>query len=205
MAFIHAPNVGEFRINQRYIGQEVQNTLYFRPVGTVMGAAWLTSFAGELAAWWQARIAPNVGAGLSLNNVTGVDLTTDSGPVGIYTPTSPVEGTKPGNALPGNVTWCVTFKSPKRGRSYRGRNYIAGLVDSTVTGNTLDIVTANAFRDGYAALLDVPFSDAGEWVLVSRYHDKAPRAVADVVGVNAVGYHDLFLDSQRRRLPGRGL
>lgn len=55
----------------------------------------------------------------------------------------------------------------------------------------------------YLSLLDTPFTPDFELSVVSFYHLGAPRAGGLVQPVTAIG-GDLFLDSQRRRLAGRG-
>jgi len=44
-----------------------------------------------------------------------------------------------------------------------------------------------------------------DWVVVSRFHDNAPRTAGVVSFINAATVVDATVDSQRRRLPGRGL
>jgi hypothetical protein len=108
------------------------------------------------------------------------------------------------DTLPNNVTWAIKFNTANRGRSGRGRNYIIGLTKPKVAANLLNPITAGQFVDGYLDLLtDLAASD-WEWVVYSRFEDKVERTTGLAQPVVSVSFADLILDSQRRRLPGRG-
>jgi hypothetical protein len=75
-----------------------------------------------------------------------------------------------------------------------------------VVGNTFDATKADnlvqAYIDGILTNADITAS--WEMVVVSTVENKAPRASALVQPVTSVLYTDLTVDSQRRRLTGRG-
>jgi len=114
-------------------------------------------------------------------------------------------GISGGDALPASMAIVVTLRTALRGRSYRGRNYVGGISDSSVEGVNL---VKPAFRaecvDVFNDLIGGTIVTQGAWVVVSRFHDKVPLTTGVTTVVNTVLTVDNVLDSQRRRLPGRG-
>jgi len=116
-------------------------------------------------------------------------------------------------SFPGNVTMAVSFRTSAAGRSGRGRNYIAGLVDLRDGNSLLDDVYAGQLVDAWSGLRTLGSEDGWAQVVVSRYSGytivdgkkvPTPRAEGITNEVNTILLTDRTLDSQRRRLPGRG-
>jgi len=123
----------------------------------------------------------------------------------------PVAGSAAGFPLPNNDSYVITFNTAARGRSGRGRNYILGLTTSDqLTANTV----TSGFRTGllayYTALKALASENGAEMVVVSRFSgvdadgDPIPRAEGVARAITSFSTADTTLDSQRRRLPGRG-
>lgn len=205
MAFIPAEKVVQVSLNMTYLGQLVQNTLYWQfddPV-TIAG---MEALGTLVVAWWDVELAPQLSTQLTLNNVTLTDLSDETAPVVVWTGSLPASGTNSSPALPGNVAWVIKFNTLARGRSSRGRNYIVGLCEGNVAGNLLDVGAANFIVTAYEELmLPMTSPQTAKWVVLSRYENNAPRLFGLAREVTSVSYTDLVLDSQRRRLPGRGL
>lgn len=188
--------------------QRVENTIYVRAtedatdVWTLAGVAELGT---ALGAWVVAELLPLMSASLTVNEVLLTDLTT---PTAIsYTQVVGIAGSVGGACAPGNVTFTTTFRTTGRGRSSRGRNYWMGIPELHVTGNTVSSAYQEDIRDAYADLnsyiADVPRVPVH--CIVSRYSEGEPRTTALVQNVAAVVHTDNLIDSQRRRLTGRGL
>lgn len=213
MPFIPAISCVEVDLNQRLHGEQVQNTLYGVNFGGVTPAN-IELLAGEMITWVGTQLYPNLADAIQLTEVKVRDLNIADGPQFIGVPTLPVVGQGPGAALPGNVAACVSFRTGLTGRSRRGRNYVAGLPEAGVTGNALSQTLGQGIRAAYEALLAPtgPFAVAGyAWVVLSRYSGvdpvtgrPVPRASGLPTFVNAV-LIDANVDSQRRRLAGRGV
>jgi hypothetical protein len=84
-------------------------------------------------------------------------------------------------------------------------------VEGQTTGaNQIDSATAAAFVDAYSLLLDFGQDIGASWVVVSRFSgvdangDPIPRAAGVTTPITSVLVVDNIVDSQRRRLPGRG-
>lgn len=204
MAFIPAPNAVEVVLRFTWGGQVVALTLSF------LGAAPATSItlanlASSVISWWQANLRAQTAPQTVLSHVQATALDSNTAPTVVVPVTSGGAGTSAGATAPNNVTVTTTFLTALRGRSYRGRNYAVGLTTGSINGSTqLLNATGAALLAAYTALPAAVTGAGFQHAIVSRFTNNAPRATAVVTPVN--GYQqEMFLDSQRRRLAGRGL
>lgn len=114
-------------------------------------------------------------------------------------------GTHGSQQLPNNVTICVSLRSTAAGRSARGRLYWPALCEDEVTNNHV-IPPFDAEIVAAVKLLDENITAVGsDWQIVSFFQNKAPRPGGPVYfSVSNILLADTVVDSQRRRLPGRG-
>lgn len=204
MAFIPVPDVAEVTIRFTYFSQVIVNTLYFNKTGGFSGSD-LPDLATAVMNWWSTRMKGRITNQCALISVVARDISAESAPVSEVFPVSPIAGTVDNPGLPGNVCWTIQFKTGLAGRSYRGRNYIGALPENAVDGNQIQADDAAAFLAAYVALnSDINLTIAATHVVVSRYHNNAPRTTGVATAVESYGFVDFFLDSQRRRLTGRG-
>lgn len=202
MAFIPVPGVvlAELVFNQ--LGSITENTLYFHSA-----EGWdvdgMVDLAEQLKNWWTTRLRPGVPNSISLTAVKVTDLSSQNAPGIIDVNGLPLAGQSVSEALPNNVTAAISFVTALRGRSYRGRNYVIGMVDAMISGNTINPANVTLFQNAYAALATDIISNAAVHVVVSRYNNNAPRVTG--VATPVTGYTmENVVDSQRRRLPKRG-
>lgn len=203
MAFIPTENVAQVEIRYFAAGQQCENTLYFyNPDG--VGLAGLIDITDQVGEWWDLHLQPQQAGDVSILEIYGTDLTSSTAPT--YTNLEK-EGMTGGNTatgmLPGNATLCVSFRTVGRGRSSRGRNYFVGLPEGAVTQNTVGAGTVSAIEDAYNALITF-VTPPWQWIVLSRYVDGAPRVEGLIQPVVAALCVDPYVDSQRRRLTGRG-
>lgn len=203
MAFISAENT--VQVEMRYIQdlQEVENVLYFRNDNGVTTAN-LIALLDYLFDWYDDFIRPLQATTVLLREIYGFDLTTQTGTSYTRVSSPPVAGGDAGPALPNNVTIAIWFRGIPRGRSYRGRNYFIGLTEGDVTNNTISSLKSTPIQDAYTNLRDGVDVTGYQWVVVSRYSGNLPRPNAVVTPVASLGFANFTVDSQRRRLPGRG-
>lgn len=210
MPFIPVPNTAQVNILMTLHGQRCQNTLYFeRPGG------WTADTLTELI---ENVVEPMVEiADLYLSNelkyvrVDAFDLTTASGAFASSTNLATNEGEANNAGLPGNVAAVVSFRTAQRGKSFRGRNYVPGLTETGVQGNTLGEFQRNSLTQAYETMLEGLNIGNVEttWVVVSRFTGGAkpnpsePRAQGVTTPVTQVVV-DTRVASMRRRLTGRG-
>lgn len=112
-----------------------------------------------------------------------------------------------GTGLHNNVTFSLKRSGDIMGRSARGRIYLPGLQEEFLTdANHVNADNADAW---VAALNAFILSSAADTdfthVTWSKFSDNAPRETGFPFTILRYSYVDLVLDSQRRRLPGRGV
>lgn len=204
MAFIPVANTAAIEVRAQLDGQEVENTLYFLCL-TAMDSTLLGDLVSAVLAFWATRMIPTLPSSYELFEVYGYDMTTATGIKDTATPAAPVNGTRSGNPLPNNCSLFVQFESGRRGRGNYGGNYHCGLTESDVTGNEANNAVVALITAAYNEMVGEDGLATGwQWVIASRYYNKLPRSVGVTIPVARALVTDRTIDSQRRRLPGRG-
>jgi hypothetical protein len=203
MASVWNSEVARADIKVMVFGQIVENTLYFILTGG-WSEAGLTDLASALIAWWIAHMRDQTSSDATLMGVTATSMASETAPSVDVSAPADTTGNADFPAQPGNVTFTTQFRTTGRGRSSRGRNYAMGVPSNVVTGDTVSLTWASALAAAYAALNADLDSIGCQHVVYSRVADGVARAVGLAQLVTAYGFADLNLDSQRRRLAGRG-
>lgn len=206
MAFIPVHNCLEAQLVFNQQGEVVENTLYFAyGNSTEIDYEAESDLAAALADWWDTYIKSLVAPDTSLLRILVTDLNAVDG-LGIeYSSGLPIAGTAGSGSAPNNVTLAIKFATGLRGRSNRGRNYIVGLPQQYVADNSVNGAYVANWVNSYQLLTDTENTAGFSWSVASRYHNNAPRTPAGVTNlITQVSVTDLVIDSQRRRLPGRG-
>lgn len=204
MAFV--PTAGVVKVDMTFLlaGQQVHNT-FMCSRAAPWTAAERTALADAVAAWWNttAKVSFSSQMALTQVTVTNQDAANAEQYVKIVSPA--VAGGAGAASVPNNAACCVTLRTALRGRNYRGRMYFAGIPTTSVTDSVTFLL---AFISGVlTALSSLKTTIEGlgaVWVVVSKYFNKTPRAQGLVTPITAVAA-DTFIDSQRRRLSGRGV
>lgn len=205
MVFIPALNVAMVSWRYTQSGQQTENRTFFLRDGTISPTN-LAELAEACSDWWVANLRDWSGVHLTLREVYAVDLTTVSSPSATHVETPAPVGVFPGTPLPNNVTLAVSFRTPGRGRSSRGRWFVTGLTETSLSstlGQTVNIVYAAGILDAFVAL-NAALPAGWTHVVVSFYSGGAARSEGVVIPITNYLLTDLTIDSQRRRLPGRG-
>jgi len=202
MPTVPVPDTAQVEIRATLAGVAIENVLTFLYDGT-LDAGLLLDLATEISTWWVANVMPELAAQYVLKEVYARDLTSGSPYTATYTGDMGETGSfATGEAVPNNVAWVVKFLTALSGRSYRGRNYIAGLSEAIISGNAVGSGDAAAIVGAYQMLLGgggiLPTDFL--WVIVSRFLAGAPRVTGICTPVAAVTYTDLYVDTQRKRL-----
>lgn len=188
-------------------GSVVENTLSFEASAPVGGTE-MADLAQVLAAWWPANVAAYVSNELSLTrvDVRGLDSATAATHSEPVIPAAP--GTINDQALPGNCSLCISFRTALGGRSFRGRNYVPGITEGNSTGSQVASANANGILTAYNGLQAYvaanAFAATWTWVVVSTRAGGVDRAAGVTTPITSAILVDYVVDSQRRRLPGRG-
>lgn len=205
--FVPATRTGLVEIIGTLLGNEAVNTLFVQFATTITEAI-LTTLADTIKDWWVNNNMSHISDGYTFTSVRATDLTSDSGPSVLKTYTPVNGGTSDATRLPGNVTLAQKFATTKRGRSFRGRNFLAGVPNTALLSTDHNQVTGtfitnilNDWTELYAHL--AAMTPVGTWVVCSKFSGGAPRTSAVLTPVVAVEINP-SLDSMRRRLDQRG-
>jgi hypothetical protein len=208
MAFIPLLSTIELLFRGIAVGNAIYNVLHFTlstpPSTTDLDAATLAGIAA-----WTARMIPRQTTNYALAGVKATDMTTSSGGV-VDRPTlpSPVPGTLAQDPLPLNSALVTKFSTLNRGRSFRGRAYLYGTGrQSLADAESVLVATATSVNSAWAGLasdIEAALVALGAvHVVASKYTAGAPRPTGVMTAVSSYST-EVFLDSMRRRLEGRG-
>lgn len=201
--FIPVPNVAQFNLVFSYFGQECHN-VYHLLNDSPFDQTSLAVASQVFIDWFEDNMLPLHTIDCSLVKVAARGMDTDSSPAIEVTNGLPLVGTEGAAGLPGNVTVAVKWSTALSGRSYRGRTYHIGLAEDQVTGNQIGTGTAEGMTAGYQALLTALEGTPYQLVVVSKFHNKLPRTTGIATQIQNC-FVDRNVDSQRRRLAGRGI
>jgi hypothetical protein len=208
MAFIAVPNTVRAEIRGTFQGERVLNTLWFAKIDAWVPAE-MTALADTLAAWWTTNCLQQQSDQYTLREIYVRDYTAAVGLEYTSTVDLPAVGEIPEAALPNNVSLAVSFRSGFTGRSTRGRNYWVGFAETQIVGNAVADAVITDITSYYALLLpdfiETTLIPDITWVITSFYTGGAPRSFGATFIINTVTCVDNIVDSQRRRLPGRGI
>lgn len=214
MPFVPVPDTVAIDVVYDWDGQIVENTLYYRK--TAPTEAEVISLVETVTAYIKTEIMPLLTELISLVRVVGtlldaIDAFTYTSATGLPEAGAILAATA--KSFPGNVTMAVSFRTSVAGRSGRGRNYVPGLVDLRDGNSLLDDTYSLQVVEAWQGLRLVASTDDWEQVVVSRFSGSTivdgkkvptPRAEGIARPVITTLLTDRTLDSQRRRLPGRG-
>jgi len=154
--------------------------------------------------WVSAQLVPILCNIVTFVSVKATDMSSETGP----SVTVPISGDAVGDltasAVPAQVAAVISFYTPKRGRSYRGRNYMFGFpLSYLLDGSTLESTSAQAFTDAYNTLAALLGADFQQLVILSRYEGGVRRTTGVSTGVTSI-VGKTRIATQRRRIVGVG-
>ncbi len=203
MAFIPVPNAVSVEMRFTQDGQLVENTF---GVITTDGDNPSTRLAIATAFynWWAAEMQTLVSSTVLLREVYVTDITDEAGGTTAFIPSVTTGGANVNPPLPNGTTLAVSARTNARGRSYRGRSYFIGLTENVVDHNRVTPAAVEAIQAAYNTLGPDYLEVNGTLGVISRYANKNPRSVGVITPITGWVITDDVVDSQRRRLPGRG-
>jgi len=202
MPFQPAPQTARVEVIYTQDGQTCVNVLHYKTNADIT-AERLEDFCAEFVSQWTTFLRPYVVNTVNLVAVKATSLDSEFAPGVEFTTGLPLAGTGSGSPLPNNVTVAVRFLTLLRGRSYRGRAYHIGLQASAVTANQISTTLQTNLRNAWIGLQSIEATDVWAQCVLSRYQGGALRPEGVTTDVNNVQV-ERTIDSQRRRLPGRG-
>lgn len=187
-------------------GGQVAQNIYHVHTGNDWSVEHLENLADLFYAWWTTTMKPLVSSGVALESIVARDLTEEFDDEYAHNGAYPVAGTLASPQVPFNSTTVASWRSGLTGRSTRGRTYHIGLGEAQCVGGLLENAAQVALQGAYEDLMEQISADSEPWQLgvLSRVQDGVPLANALLYPFLSV-LMDEALDSQRRRLPGRGV
>ena len=199
MPHVDYPRTVEVVVHAQSEGSERANVFHFYLVA--IGFPTATQLDTLCQNFWTAiGLAYRNCCGINVNftAVTARDLQSVAGAVGTYAIPQPAPGTINADLMPANCAAVISWRTGLSGRSARGRSYIFGLQDGAAIGSTLtnaQIALLTALSNAIGS-----FTNAGG---VGVLFSILSKTLVNTFPVrNAI--IDAIMDSQRRRLPGRG-
>jgi len=206
MPFIPADNVAQAELIYTWQGETVENVLHYLP-DVALSSALMGELASLLVTQWASDFQALMPTTLSLVNVRMTNLSAADADGFDWGIGLPLVGTRTGtgtDSLPNSIALCITKVTAFRGRTRRGRIYHPGLAENQVVGNAVAVTSLPAILAAYADLIELVTAGA-TWNMqvISRRLNNDWRVEALVTPVVSMRT-DGVIDSQRRRLPGRG-
>lgn len=204
--FVPVTNVLQVEFRYRVFSQNVENVMYFgsEDLEMVWDSAKADDLMDAIEVEWGVTYEPLVCTDVVLTELYCTDLSSETAPT--YNKVLNLTGTHLGSSLPTGSTFTTTFVTQGRGRSSRGRNYWIALPENEVVGNQVDADYQGSILSWYgnlASTLQLLTPPIVQYV-VSRFSEGAWRTNGLAQLVTAYRSADLNVDSQRRRLSGRG-
>lgn len=198
----NAPTVAKATMIFKEDTRAFENIFHFHKP-TAWNVLELTQLATDLISWWNLNYKTAATADVSLTEVQTRKLD-PADPLAADVPvTPPIQGTQPGQDVPADATMTMSWRTGKAGRRYRGRNYAVGLPELLrTTDDRMGSTYVNGLA-GIAAALIHSILTAGELVVFHAPGD-VPSTFDNTWDVVTTAVIENILDSQRRRLPGRG-
>lgn len=203
-SFQPVPDVLELDMNYTLLGQRMQNSLYFYSLAGISFPSDYEDLDAFVYDTWFDVMKPFQPDDLTLDNITITDLSEQTAPSLVFTHGS--QGTSISPPVNTGTTFTTTFRTRKRGRSFRGRNYFVGLVESQISGNTIQSGVLDATLNFYNTILNNvgTIGTSFAWVIVQRYSNGVLLLEGVPEPVYSVDHVDHYADYQRRRGSGRG-
>jgi hypothetical protein len=188
-------NVAQVTVKGSLFGQVVENVWYAQCSASPT-AEELTGIAEPFPTFY-AELMLGLSEDLSINEIVVRNMGSAAGPEITFAVTPAQTGGVATASMPGNVAFCISLRSALAGRQFRGRKYFSGLPINQVVDNAINVTLADQMVTAVQGLIAQMIINTNPLQAVSLTY------LTSVPLVTAV-YTDLWVDSQRRRLTGRG-
>lgn len=202
MAFQPVTAACQCLINYRQAGQEMQSQLYFDTSGSNDPTV-LTNLAQVVADWLTNEWAPLAASTATVISLILTNVDIAGGAQVTFTPIGGIQGGNASFAMPTGTTVTASWRTGLAGRSFRGRTYHVGLTESQVADNALTSTARSDLQQAYTQLIVDANIFGTPLSIASRVSNGVPRPAGILTPVQTC-LVDEFIDSQRRRLTGRG-
>lgn len=199
MAYIRLPLGIRVALEYEQFGKVIVNVYHVTTTDPIVTVK-LIDIAEIFEAWWDTDFSAVFSEDIALTAVTALNLNEENGEKITLVVSPPIPGTTLTAAMPNNVAIVASFGTARTGRSFRGRSYQAGLVETAVTGNTIATSKAAAIVADYETLQSLLALANADFVVASFFSAGAPRAEGIATEIESIAVN-VRVDTQRRRLP----
>lgn len=189
------PNACKVTVSGSLFGQLVENVWFTQTAG-VPTVPDMNTIAGVFQTDYASILVP-LSADLTVSQITVRYLGDAAGPETTLFITPAQAGGVGAGSEPSNVALCVSLRSALAGRRFRGRKYFSGIPVGAVTDNSISPTTADPIVNAINGLI-TDLATAGFPLQIVSFTGLTSVPVVTALVV------DYFVDSQRRRLTGRG-
>jgi len=205
MSFVAEPNIIQMEWRYTIAGQKCENRVNIDFLSEP-NLSNLTSFATGAWNWWENTYSAWISDQVNLREVVATQMGIQNGVQYTYAPDTTTVGQITGECLPNETSFCVSLRSGVRGRSARGRWFVAGIPNAgRADTNNLNSTYAEGYRSSLQTYIDAIAANDVFVSIVSLRNNNAPRVGGPVYFiVTSAVIVDTVLDSQRRRKPGVG-
>lgn len=183
--------------------RELVNTMHFSRLAG-WDVARMTQLARDLVTWWNSLYSQAVPNNIALTQVQ-VRLYDPANPLAVDLPVSPpTVGRRTGASEAGNVSLTMSERTGLAGRAHRGRIYIPAVGEVDVPSS--DIASSALVTLLGTAIANLIFGFTTSEGVLGIFHrpQLLPHPLDNKIdNVTSYVIEDI-IDSQRRRLPGRG-
>lgn len=160
-------------------GQNIVNTLWFRHLAE-FGLNEVEDLANQLDLWAGGTMMPLFATTVVYQEVTVYDMRSADSFLVVNDDDQGQAGSAVGNPLPLNAAMTVTLQTARRGRSYRGRNYLSGFVEGAASATTFDPGPVSDVENAYENLILGDFTGIGWQLVVASRQVVTPPTVVGV-------------------------
>jgi hypothetical protein len=203
MPFQPIPLTAQATIHMQSDGQSIQHSMYFQSTDGWSGAE-ITSLAATFADAWQDFMMPLYPDTVQALFAVAVDLASLTGGRAVFSYPAPVNGGLAVTPTPNNVAFAVQIATGSRGRGQQGRLFIGPLSEGATTGNLITQAAAAAFVaaiNGVGNQVESQIDLECTWGIIHRVINGVRPANGTFTATTGAGFSNLYLDSQKLRLP----
>lgn len=198
-----APKVARFELKYAIPDNGIENVFHARSTAGTWDATTMDAVEAAFVAWFSTTAYQYLSNQLGLIEVIATDLTSLSGIRRVYPIEPALNGNISSGYLPANVTFAVKANIGTRGRGQNGRVYWATLCDDQVSFQTVNKTNADEIVAALNTLrTDIASVTGCDGLCIPHFvvGGVRPPSVGNSL-VTSFSYSDLYIDSQRDRLP----
>jgi hypothetical protein len=200
-------NTVEVRLLWALAGNGAINVLHATSPTVPVNQALANTLGAAIKSAFTANLGPMFNSGSGLIRVGVRDLRIEHAAEFLDAGTS-VVGSGVGDSLPSQVALCITLRTASAGKSFRGRVYLGGFIETendaagtalTVVSTTFAVASRPAER---TTLVETTFHNDG--TTSTRTVTQSPARAGGSTPVTSISSRNSQWETQRRRTNGRG-